>query len=374
MENLGLNNDVLVGGRKFHVQTNYSDIQQQVISKVFLDGQVIDSKELTIEGDTSQENIEANTQQLHQQLITEMEVLYYICEKVKTVRHATSSNKLGLLFLQRNLLKECIEQFNLALEIEPQFAEVYANLGKALMMSNSYSEAVEVLNRGVEVAPSFADIRNYLGIAYLYERKFESSIDHLLQAIKLNENYIGAHFHLGVSYLAQSLSFDGEPRPSSEDIQGKALYHFDLAAKRVIDRQIPTFRRIMDLISKQSYKEAVDEFLNGSPKEMLTHFTNIENEFYLKFMYGGKGKDDAFIAEYVQKLQDIITDHPHYADVRNSLGVANLIQCRNLFLKSLEEFRTALKINPNFKKAEKNLKLAENDGKGFLILLRAILK
>ena len=91
-------------------------------------------------------------------------------------------------------------------------------------------------------------------------------------------------------------------------------------------------------------------------------------------MYGGKGKDDSFIADYVQTLQETIEKYPHYADLRNNLGIANLIQCRNLFLNALAEFRTALKINPNYKRAEKNLKLAENDGKGFLILLRALLK
>jgi hypothetical protein len=56
------------------------------------------------------------------------------------------------------------------------------------------------------------------------------------------------------------------------------------------------------------------------------------------------------------------------------LGIAHLIQCRNLFLRALEEFRVSLRINPGYKRAEKNLKLSENDGKGFLILLRAILK
>jgi len=34
----------------------------------------------------------------------------------------------------------------------------------------------------------------------------------------------------------------------------------------------------------------------------------------------------------------------------------------------------AKKIDPNYKKAKDNLKLAENEGKGFLILLRALLK
>lgn len=91
-------------------------------------------------------------------------------------------------------------------------------------------------------------------------------------------------------------------------------------------------------------------------------------------MYGGKGKDNQFIGGYVERLKTSIEDYPKYADLHNSLGIAYLIMCRNLFLKALDEFRRALSINPRFKRAEKNLKLAENDGKGFLILLRAILK
>jgi len=56
------------------------------------------------------------------------------------------------------------------------------------------------------------------------------------------------------------------------------------------------------------------------------------------------------------------------------VGIVHLIQCRNLFLKALNEFDHALEINPAFDKARKNKKLVENDGKEFLILLRAILR
>ena len=51
-----------------------------------------------------------------------------------------------------------------------------------------------------------------------------------------------------------------------------------------------------------------------------------------------------------------------------------MIQGRNLLLRAKEEFKNALDINPKFEKADKNLKLVENDGRGFLILLRALLK
>jgi len=91
-------------------------------------------------------------------------------------------------------------------------------------------------------------------------------------------------------------------------------------------------------------------------------------------MFGGKGKDETFISEYVDKLKEMIQVSPEFADLHNNLGIAYLIQCRNLFLKALDEFRQAIKVNPDFTTAKRNLRLAENDGKGFLILLRALMK
>jgi tetratricopeptide (TPR) repeat protein len=303
-----------------------------------------------------------------------MEILYYIYEKVKTVKHAPSSNKLGLLFLKKALIKEAIEQFRIALEIEPNFVEVFANLGRALIIADSYDEAIEVLNKGAEKAPHFADMQNYLGIAYLRQEKFPKAMEHLEAAIKLNPDYVGAHYHLGMAHLGQAIISNGGQALANDDVHEMTMEHLNLAAERMTDWPIPNFQRVLELVSQRAYKEAWEVFCDSSPRDTLTHVMNIENEFYLKFMYGGKGKDDHFIAEYVQKLENLIVEHPDYADLKNNLGIANLIQCRNLFLKALDEFRAALKINPDFKRAEKNLKLAENDGKGFLILLRAILK
>jgi len=370
MENLGLNNDVLVGGKKFHVQTNYSESRNAFVANIFLDGAVIDSKEAAYEVSDDNQNMEEALRVVHQELITEMEILYYINEKVSSVRHAASANKLGLLFLSKNLIDEAISQFKLAQSVDPSLSEVFANLGRAYLLNNVFEEAVAILSEGSEKAPDFTDIQNYLGIAYLYKKENKLASIHLQKAIDLNPDYIGAHYHLGIALLARSLESDG----TDDALKEEALGFLNLAEKSKATHKIHNFHKVMEKVNEGEFEKAVNEFLEGNPKEALPHFENIENEFYLKFMYGGKGKDVSFIAEYVSKLKESIDEHPEYADVHNNLGVANLIQCRNLFLKAIEEFHTALKINPNFKKAEKNLKLAENDGKGFLILLRAILK
>lgn len=373
MKNLGLNNDITTGGRKFHVQTSYSENEKSISSNVFLDGEIVHSKSLLAE-DLTEAEVDARMTELHQELITEMEVLYYIYEKVKSVEHSQSANKLGLLFLQKRLLKEAIEQFSTAMRLDPEKPDFHANLGRAHLTAREFDEAIEVLQKGSTMAPHFADIQHYLGVAHLYQNNFKAAVLHLDKAIELNEEYIGANYHLAVAFLGLSLTDYGASAEEVEANRAKAGELLEQTAARMNGQELPNFNRVKDLFFENKFEEALEAFKACNPADLLSQFTNIENEFYLKFMYGGKGKDDDFIADYVGKLSSLLDENPDYADAHNNLGVAHLIQCRNLFLKALDEFRAALKINPKYWRAEKNLKLAENDGKGFLILLRAILK
>jgi len=373
MEALGLNNDVTLGGKKFHIQTSYSQPQGKIISNVFLNGQVIESNEVNVEKNLPAERIGQLMKNTHQSMITEMEILYYISEKVKAVRHAPSANKLGLLFIKRNLPDEAIEQFRLALEIDPFYSEAYVNLGKAYLLTQSFDKAVKVLKQGEEKAPDFADLKNYLGLAYIYKQEFKEAIDYLEKALEINKKYKDVHLNLAFALLGEAIHTGSVNLPAIQLIRNRIIQHLDNSINGQEIRQ-QRVEKVKELLLDENYQEAYQILQTEGNRILSDQVCDFENEFYLKFMYGGKGKDDQFIEQYINKLQELLKKNPDYADIRNNLGVAYLIQCRNLFLKSLEEFRTALKLNPNFKKAEKNLKLAENDGKGFLILLRAILK
>lgn len=374
MENIGLNNDISVGGKTFHVQTSYSKPHEHILSNVFQNGQVIDSRKVSLGSDLLSEDVTRRMNEIHREMMTEMEALYYIAEKVKTVSHAQSAIRLGLLFLNKNLLEDSIEQFHLALDIDPDVSGVYAYLGKALILSKQYEQAIEILTKGANLAPDFADVQNHLGVAHRFTNDFDRALHHFETALKLNPDYTEAHFNLGLTLLSEHVNRSGDGGSFEEDLADRAVEAFTFVAEKVADEDNTSIKNAIDLILQNAYHEALEKLNGIRLQDIFNHFFNFENEFYLKFMYGGKGKDDGFIADYVNNLKEIIADYPDFADLRNALGTAYLIQCRNLFLKSLEEFRTALKINPEFKKADKNLKLAENDGKGFLILLRAILK
>ena len=91
-------------------------------------------------------------------------------------------------------------------------------------------------------------------------------------------------------------------------------------------------------------------------------------------MYGEKGRDIDTISTYVERLENVLSEHPEYVDIHNNLGIGYLIQCRTLFQQALHHFQKAYTINPDFERARNNYKLAKNDGKGLVILLRALLK
>jgi len=185
-----------------------------------------------------------------------------------------------------------------------------------------------------------------------------------------------ARYNLALVYLEsiQADKSDSLLPPPSIRLE-RAQYQL----KRLLDLDIEDFNSIYpqaeDLLKNSEVQQLIQLLLEHRDKVFPTEVLGlIGMDFYLKFMYGGKGLNREIIGKFERKLTNAIDTHPKYADLWNNLGVVHLIQCRNLFLKALGEFDRALEINPSFDKALKNKKLVENDGKEFLILLRAILR
>jgi tetratricopeptide (TPR) repeat protein len=375
MQQLGLNNDVLVGGRRFHVQTAYTEGTRAIISHIFDSGRIVDKQEIAIESDANGEALPGKLNAVHQEMISEMEMLFNIAEKVRQAKHAGSCNKLGLLFLHKNLFDDAVLQFQSAIALDRELIQAYKNLGIAFVMKGDFAAAEETLGRGVELADNYADFYNYMGLAQLEQKKYEEALHSLRTALELNPEYVDAHFNMAlllVRTLAENVEQDF--LPTMEERAQRSVDHLARAYDGASAYHTPRVEKAIQAVSDNAYAPAQIE-LDMVKQDVRPEVDKLfEHEFFLKFMYGGKGKDEAFIERYAENLRAAIREYPEYADLHNNLGVAYLIQCRNLFVRALEEFRQALKINPGFKRAEKNLKLAENDGKGFLILLRAIMK
>jgi len=77
-------------------------------------------------------------------------------------RNTRALNMLGILVAQKGHWDKGIELFRQALEVDPDFGDAWANLGKALHAIGDYGEAVEVLWASLQKAPDDPTVLEHL--------------------------------------------------------------------------------------------------------------------------------------------------------------------------------------------------------------------
>ncbi|MEE4312039.1 MAG: tetratricopeptide repeat protein [candidate division KSB1 bacterium] len=372
MKTQGLNTEIKAGGKKFHVQTNYLEPVEKIISSIYEDGQILFKKERHVDEDNVEKALENGIKELHKETIDDIELLYYISVKVSSIRHAPSNLRLGKMFLHYNLIQDGIEEFKNAVNLDPDLVDAYKYLSISYLSQKNYEQALETVNAALEKEDAYPDLYCVLGRIQSERKEYSDSIVSLNKALELNPDYEEAGIYL-IYTLLKSVAdeYEDESLPGLENRKEIAISQLQRSEKFIrSDRLI----EIYEILEKGDFNKTCNVLLSVIDEDLKKDIGYLENEFYLRFMFGGKGKNDEFVKKYVEDIQKTLAQNPQYADLRNNLGIAYLIQCRNLFLKALDEFREALNINEKYNKAERNLKLAENDGKGFLILLRALLK
>ncbi|MBX7152941.1 tetratricopeptide repeat protein [bacterium] len=383
MEQIGINSNVLAGGKLFHIQTAGNMVEKMIKSEVYDGGRVIMMHKKKLDDPFHQylnrEQFQEFISSFHHEIAWEIELLFYIRDKIKTVKHAVSNNKMGLVFLRKGMIDEAIGEFAEAIEKDNEMIEAYNNLGTAYMQKSAWKEAIDILKRGCELAPQFPDLRNNLGLAYTKMRTYLEALDAFQSALKINPNYTEVYINMAMTHI-ESVMYAPEnknlPPPSIrkrralENIQKIVSfpgYADDRALQSKFDKAIKELNTDDLAKSLRSLYEAREMMHNPKMDETI-------HGFYLKFLFGGAGKDDKVLNEYRSQMERGLDENPNYADLHNSLGLVYLIQCRNLFLKAVGQFKKAHDINPTYKNAYRNYKLVQNDGREFLNLLRAILK
>lgn len=371
MSRFNLSDNIHARGRGLYLQTSNLD-EGKIVSTLFDGGRVLAKEEQSHEADVS---LEARVKQNHADRVDSIELLYNISTRVKTVRHPPSLLRLGRQFLRWNLLDEAISELELALQYDEKYGEVYLALGEAYLKRGGLEESADILKKGTGVAPGYADIWHMLGKACLANRQYEKSYEAFNQALKINASYAEAHFSMALC-LATALSDEeaGSEFLKATDRFQKIREHLGRTVLEATQFQSSALEEVLRCLRQKNLDKTLK--LLRKIESTLTKVIdlNFDDVFYLGLMYGEKGKDGPAIQDYVVKLESLAREFPDFPDLRNKLGIAILIQCRHLFNKALHQFREASTMNPDYEKAKNNLKLARNDGKGLIILLRAMLK
>ncbi len=106
---------------------------------------------------------------------------------------------LARLKQRENDHKGAINIYRAILEKQPDFGEVWNNLGVAYRETGDQDEALSSFQQAVKFAPDMAEAWNNLGVAQNELNMIESSSVSYRKAIEIRPDYTSAHFNLGIS-------------------------------------------------------------------------------------------------------------------------------------------------------------------------------
>ncbi len=372
MQKFSLETKIPLRKKEYHLRTSNNAFENKVVSSLFEGGEVICSREASYNHGMEEEDVFELVKSVHEKEKRELESFMRICEKLSDSDHGEAHNKLGLAFLKRKMYKEAVAEFMIAIDRDDRFPEAYSNLGMACVELGMYRESTEVFVKAIKLAPEYADLHNSLGKIYLKQKKCKKAIEGFENAIELNPYYGEAHYNLGLAYMLNAL--EKEDYEYATSLYERTVKELETAAKIDPSYENQEFRRGKQKLADGDIEGALKEFeifVNGVPTEQEF---DLPLNFYLRFLYDEENLDEESILQYVKVLEKMLEKNPDYADLRNHLGVAYTVLCRYVNRKAVKQFQLALDANPKYGAAAKNLKLAENDSKGFHILLNAILR
>jgi tetratricopeptide (TPR) repeat protein len=382
LKSIVLHSKLNIDGREFHIHTGTILERQLIQSEIFESGKFVTSAQQTFDlrkgADLTakEEYLKSMASELHQDTIEEINKLFTIEKKISPLRLYMPHYKLGLLFYYKDLLAEAQKNFHTVIDLKPEFIPAYIHLGKTYIKAHDYEKAFEILITAYKMNSEYADLANGVGVTLSFLQHYQKAISILQQALKKNPEFDEANFNLGVALFRSTID---ETKPGEKAIVPSRVLRFIKSLK--------TLERYKSEEWQSSFNETLDEISKGDISSILTSLETLQlklvtyleldplmESFYLKFMYGGRELTFDELDSYEKRMTRLSEQRKNFADYWNELGTIHMIQCRNLFLNSVDEFDKAVELNANYDDAITNLQLIKNVRKGFLILLRAILK
>ncbi|MCC2624964.1 MAG: yrrB 2 [Burkholderiales bacterium] len=118
------------------------------------------------------------------------------------------SSRVPAGYIQRNSTevdadkyKEAIADFNMAIELNPDFAEAYSSRGDARFQLRNYKEAIKDYDRAIQLNPKLASAYNGRGLVKDNINEHESAISDYDMAIALNPMFMDAFNNRGNAKL-----------------------------------------------------------------------------------------------------------------------------------------------------------------------------
>jgi Tfp pilus assembly protein PilF len=118
-------------------------------------------------------------------------------EKPAVLRH----NNLGIAYLEQYDYRRASEEFQKALEIQPDFVPALVNIGIAYYYDTAYTKAVESFDKALKLSPRIPHAHYMLGVLSSKEKDRDKALSHFRQVLAGYPNDPATNYHLGLLFM-----------------------------------------------------------------------------------------------------------------------------------------------------------------------------
>ncbi|MFZ0389922.1 MAG: tetratricopeptide repeat protein, partial [Calditrichia bacterium] len=202
MADIGLNQNISIKERRFHIQTATHIEEGLIRTEVFEEGRLLFSQNLAYERRSNSQNggyeerIRKVLSRCHQVVISEMKTLFDLSALLREKEDASSHFRLGAIFLSLHLYDLAEQHLRRAIELEPGKYSAHVTLARTLFFQNRFHASFDILEPLLAGDIAYPDLYNLLGMILLEQKNFIQALNHFRQAVKMNPDYKEAFFNL----------------------------------------------------------------------------------------------------------------------------------------------------------------------------------
>tara|TARA_Y100000590_G_scaffold291440_1_gene328183 strand:- start:568 stop:2181 length:1614 start_codon:yes stop_codon:yes gene_type:complete len=247
--------------------------------------------------------------------------------------------KLAIEKHKKNNLIEAKDLYERALEINPNAAEVYNNLGMIYKELGDREKALSYIEKAIDINPNIEDAHNILGLIYKDTGEIEKAEAFFNKSIEINAKYVPAYLNLG--NLFKSLG----------EIEKSKKYYQD--AININPKYFEAYNNLMDLFERTNQNEKLKEII-------VIAESQFKNNPIIKLFYGFYLYKIQKFNEAIENLEKIQFNEKQFNRERlRALILAKCYDKNNDTEKAFFYFKKTNEINYNFKNIDidKNITL-----------------
>ncbi|MFA5412304.1 MAG: AAA family ATPase [Candidatus Micrarchaeia archaeon] len=125
-----------------------------------------------------------------------------MAEKKPQIADAMSYYQIANDFFEKGDYEKAIENYNMAILLNPVFSEAYFNRALCYYQLKNYDKSIADYSKAAELDPKNPNIYNNKGDAFYRKQDYASAIKDYDKAVMLNPNYLKALYNRALSYAS----------------------------------------------------------------------------------------------------------------------------------------------------------------------------